>query len=407
MVRSHVLLSTLALTAALSAQGTSAVLANGLTVFPMNPAQIFLTEGPITNIDPATHAIFAQGLKVTIPASIDGVPTSIGGTHFAGGEITAASIHALLDENAAPGGRDTDGVLKTGAVRSIFGSGKLKVQAQQDAPAILSIRSQMGLVRESVAASHTVPVLPTEGIPVVGQTDDPLPNSFEYSGGTLKSAGQIYVDAAGNQYLIPDLELALELAENLTAGPVTSISVTGQFPSFVVGEMPVVLNPDPRFPTQILGLAGVEIPPDIFYQQLAATGGNIPGEEGLVAGGYVVDGVLFATVLETGLTNPNLAPQVSIDRANFDNRKNEVELRGTVDRPTGLRVRVEFLRGAVVASTLLVTPVVDVVGAGGTWNLRVRNTIPGGVTTIDSVRLTLIDAANAPVNTRTYLRSEL
>lgn len=407
MVRCHAFLASLALAAALQAQGTSAVLADGRLVTPLVPQQIFITEGPITGLDPANHAIFAQGLKVTIPATIDGVAVGIGNTNFAGAPITAASMHALLDVNAAPGGRDTDGVLKTGAVRSIFGSSKLQLQAQQDAPASLSMRQQMMSVRSAIAAGHAVPVLPSEGIVALGQADDPLPNAFEYTGATLKSAGQVYVDAQGNQFLIPDGDVVIEMAENLTAGPITSINATGAFPSFVVGEMPVVLNPDPRFPTTVLGLAGVELTPQVFYQALATQGANLGGEGGVVAEGYVVDGVLFATVLETGLTNPAAAPIVTIDRATFDNRANEVRLRGTVDKPAGLRVRIEFLRNTTVAATFVENLVVAAGVPGAEWLYRGRNTIPGGVATITSIRLTLINAANAAVNTRTYLRSEL
>lgn len=401
MVRSYALLASLALVTALHAQ--TVVLADGRVLTQRVPEQLFITEGPITGVDAATHAVFAQGLKVTIPATIDGVAVGIGNTNFAGAPITAASIHALLDVNAAPGGRDTDGVLKTGAVRSILGSSKLQLDVQQDAPASLSIRAQMSSIRSAVDAAHAVPVLPSEGIAAVGQSDDPLPNAYEYTGATLKSAGHMYVDAQGNEFLIPDVDVVIEMAENLVAGPITSINATGAFPSFVVGEMPVVLNPDPRFPTDITGLAGVELAPEMFFLSLAQQGTAAE----ITATGYVVDGVLFATLLETGLTNPELPAIVTIDRATFDNRANEVRLRGTVDKPEGLRVRIEFLRNTTVAATFVEGLVVAAGVPGAEWNYRGRNTIPGGLTTITAIRLTLIDAQNAAVNTRTYQRSEL
>ena len=156
MVCSRLLLASIALATALQAQGTTATLADGRILTPLNPIQHFITEGPITGVDTATHSIQAQGLTVTIPATVDGVPVSIANTNFAGAPVSAATLSALLDANAAPGGRDTDGALKSGAVRSIFGSSKLQLEATQDAPQSLSIRSQMSLVRSNIAAEQAL-----------------------------------------------------------------------------------------------------------------------------------------------------------------------------------------------------------------------------------------------------------
>ena len=64
---------------------------------------------------PASQSIKAQGLVVTIPATVDGATVEFPGTNFAGAPITAATMHALLDENAAPGGRDAGTPLHRGA----------------------------------------------------------------------------------------------------------------------------------------------------------------------------------------------------------------------------------------------------------------------------------------------------
>lgn len=404
MVCSRLLLASIALATALHAQGTTATLADGRILTPLNPAVEFLTEGPITSLDTANKIISAQGLHVTVPATIDGLPFKLIGTNFAGAEITAATFNALLDENAAAGGRDAGSALHSGAVRSIFSSGKLQIEATQDSPAGLSLRAQLDSIRSAVEASHAVTLLPTEGIAFPGQSDNPPPDTFQYSGGTLKSAGQVYVDAQGNRFLIPDGDAVVEFAENLVMGPVVSVNATGAVPSFVIGEMPVVLNPDPRLPTLITGLSGVELNPTEFYSILSSA----TTDPHMVAAGYVVDGVLFATLIESELTNPTTPPTVSIDRATFDNRSNEVRLRGTVDKPTGLRVRVEFLRNATVAATFIETIIVDpAVGPFGEWSFRGRNTIPGGVTTITGIRLTLINGANAVISTRTFDRAAL
>ena len=404
MVCSRILLASIALAAALQAQGTTATLADGRILTPLSPPVEFLTEGPITALDTASKIISAQGLNVTVPATIDGLPFKLIGTNFAGAEITAATFNALLDENAAAGGRDAGGPLHPGAVRSIFSSGKIQIEATQDSPASLAMRAQLDAIRSTVEASHAVVLLPTEGIAFPGQSDNPPPDTFQYSGSTLKSAGQVYQDAAGNRFLIPDGDAVVEFAENLVMGPITSVNATGAFPSFVMGEMPVVLNPDPRLPTVITGLSGVELSPSEFYTIL----GNATTDPHMVAAGYVVDGVLFATMIESELINPVTPPTVSIDRATFDNRSNEVRLRGTVDKPTGLRVRIEFLRGAVVAGTFIENIVVDpAVGPFGEWLYRGRNTVPGGLATVTAIRLTLINEVNATVTTRTFERSAL
>lgn len=399
--------SLLSLCPSLLAQGTTAQLLDGRILTPVDPHIEWLTEGPITALTPGSQSFQAQGLTVTIPATVDGVPFEILGTNHNGAPVTAATLHALLDENASPGGRDAGTPMHRGAVRSIFGSGRLQLANTQDAPNALSTRTHMEMIRSQIVASHAVPVLASESIVVPGQADLVRPNRFEYTGATLKSAGQVYEDAQGNRFLIPDAEMGIEFAENLVSGPVTSVSVTGDYPSFVVGEMPVVLNPDPRFPVSIVGIGGTPLSAQTFFQQLAAAPLNSVAH--LIAEGYVVDGVLFAIHIESEFLDPLLLPQVTIDRAQFDNARNEVRLQGIVDRPVGLRVRIELLNGAGATAATFVAPILvnPLLGGAGNWSLRQRGGIAGGLAAVQSVRLSLIDAANVVVNSRDYLRSQL
>lgn len=399
--------SLFALTSLLHAQGASAVLADGRVLTPVQPLKIFLTEGPITSVLPGSQTIQAQGLNVTIPASVDGTAFEIPGTNFAGAPITAATMHALLDENAAPGGRDATSPLQRGAVRSIYSSARLRLLNAQDAPHQLAARTHLGHIRNEIATRHVAPVLATEGVAVPGQTDQLLPDRFEYSGGTLKSAGHIYQDAQGNQFLIPDLEMAIEIAENIVSGPVTSVTTAGDYPSFVVGEMPVVLNPDPRFPVGIQGLGGVSLSPQTFFGILATT--QLANVSELVAEGYVVDGVLFALHIDCLFSDPLLLPNPTIDRAQFDNARNEIRLRGIVDKPLGLSMRVELRNGAgTTVATFTPTIVIDpLLGGAGEYSLRQRGGITGGLARVASVHILLTDAAGTVVNQRSWLRSEL
>ena len=170
--------------------------------------------------------------------------------------------------------------------------------------------------------------------------------------------------------------------------------------------MPVVLNPDPRFPVTITGLAGVSLSPQTFFQQLAAT--PLANINELIAEGYVVDGVLFATAIECEFTDPALLPIVTIDRAQFDNARNEIRFRGIVDRPTGLSVRLELLRGELTAATFTAPVVIDpLLGGAGDWTVRQRPAATGGLATVTAVRVTLVNAQGVAVNSRTWLRSQL
>lgn len=397
----------LSLCPSLLAQGSTAQLLDGRVLTPVSPPKTWLTEGPITALMPGSQAFQAQGLTVTIPATVDGAAFELLGTNFNGAPITAATMHALLDENAAPGGRDAGTPLHRGAVRSIFSSGRLQLTNTQDAPSALSTRTHMELIRSQLGASHTVPILESEGIAVPGQADVIRPDRFEYSGATLKSAGQVYQDAQGNQFLIPDAEMALEFAENLVSGPVTSVSPTGDYPSFVVGQMPVVLNPDPRFPVTITGLGGAVLSPQTFFQQLAAT--PLANVNELIAEGYVVDGVLFAIHIECLFSDPSLLPTATIDRAQFDNARNEIRLRGIVDKPAGLTVRIELLNSAGTSVATFNAPIVvdPLLGGAGDWSFRQRGGITGGLAAVTALRLSLVNGGGTVVNQRTWQRSEL
>ena len=86
--------------ASLAAQAGSAQLADGRILTLVQPPRTFLTEGPITAVNAGSQQLDAQGVTVTIPASVNGVAFQMLGTNFNGAPITAATIHALLDENA-------------------------------------------------------------------------------------------------------------------------------------------------------------------------------------------------------------------------------------------------------------------------------------------------------------------
>jgi hypothetical protein len=237
-----------------AAQGLTAILADGTALTIRQPLEAFTTEGAVFHLEAATREIFVTGIAVTVPASVDGGVVAIGGTSDgAGGEITAATFDRLLDENAQPTGRDAIGAF-SGAARSIYATDR---SAMGDARVAGRIQAQCLAQRDAAAAVHPSFVMPS------GPTAYPA-----MAGGTCKSAGHVYEDGAGNPYYIPDIEVVIELSENIVGGEVTSSDqATG---TFMIGNMLVMLNKDPRFTADVIGLGGSIIPTSVLWAELAA-----------------------------------------------------------------------------------------------------------------------------------------
>ena len=127
--------STTFITVAASAQ---VILFSGTPVTQKLPVEIFLTEGPIWDIDIPGRTLTAVGQVIHIPASIDGVPFTLSGTEKLSpngatlGTITVADFDRLSDINAVT--RDTvttsagpdAGPYRLGPVRSIFSTSEAR-----------------------------------------------------------------------------------------------------------------------------------------------------------------------------------------------------------------------------------------------------------------------------------------
>ena len=307
-LRSALLASTFLL-GGLAAPGLAqtATLADGRVLSLKTPLELFITEGPIWDINTAARSVTVTGKTVTIPATVNGTPYLIGGTavtNAAGAIVDGIGAHnfdRLLDENAV--GRDVT-ALQAGAVRSLFSTTE---NLRQDAlrPVTRNASVQQQLQANYFATTRDlIPLHPTVLAPDFGSLTGFLqeesagwvyPNS---SGGTFKSAGHVYLDASGNRFLIPDEEAVIELAENVAGGVVTSVHPGGNGipPSFTMGNLLVVFNQDPRFAASTIGLVGTEIPRSIFLQQAV-------GQEITVVGYMVSEHVLFANEVETSLTS--------------------------------------------------------------------------------------------------------
>jgi hypothetical protein len=397
--------STTFITAAASAQ---VVLFSGTPVTQKLPVEMFLTEGPIWDMDIPGRTLTAVGQVIHIPASINGVPFTLSGTEKLSpngatlGTITVADFDRLSDINAT--GRDVvtssagpdAGPYRLGAVRSILSTSEARsnvVGALDRSPATQRvIEDNYFRILINLFNAHQS-VLPAEFLGRCGvrtaQGQYPT-NPFQLppltywkyphsTGGTLKSAGTIYVDAAGNEYRIPHDGCVIELAENVTAGKVRSMQVGNDLMpiSFVVNETIVTLNPDPRIETKILGIAGGEVDPSVLAASLQV------GDEVTVIGYLVGEHMMFAIEIEAPtLYVESMGIIVSADR--FTARVNDGRLRwrGQLYPPAGKTLWVQL---AGSKGLIPVPFVVDPADGVGTYDMRLEDIDLEVVTALDMV----------------------
>jgi len=333
-----------ALSAGAFAFAQSAVLYDGTVVVQKVPLELFATEGPIWDIDVDKRRILVTGRYVTLPASMNGVEWVLEGTELldaAGaplGPITAATLDRLTDSRAMMKDRVFDsacpdcGPLRMGPTRSIFSTSEARTQAVYDGPDILDrmpevqrmIEDNYFFFARNIYLRHAS-VLPLSWLGRIGIRNEDgsypisasvLPNRRHWrypytSGATLKSSGTVYVDAQGNEYLIPELEKAFELSENVVIGTVRSVQF-GDWntpDSFIVGDVAVVLNQDPRFGASVLGLAGQHVSREFFLANLQ------PGMEIAVVGAMTGEHLQMAQEIEVAMFDVSQGISISaIDR---------------------------------------------------------------------------------------------
>ena len=402
---SFIAASTTFITAAASAQ---VILFSGTPVTQKLPVEMFLTEGPIWDMDIPGRTLTAVGQVIHIPASINGVPFTLSGTEKLSpngatlGTITVADFDRLSDINAT--GRDVvtssagpdAGPYRLGAVRSILSTSEARsnvVGALDRSPATQRViednyfRILINLfnVHQSVLPAEFLGrcgvrtaqgQYPTNPFQLPPLTYWKYPHS---TGGTLKSAGTIYVDAAGNEYRIPHDGCVIEFAENVTAGKVRSMQVGNDLMpiSFVVNETIVTLNPDPRIETKILGIAGGEVDPSVLAASLQV------GDEVTVIGYLVGEHMMFAIEIEAPtLYVESMGIIVSADR--FTARVNDGRLRwrGQLYPPAGKTLWVQL---AGSKGLIPVPFVVDPADGVGTYDMRLEDIDLEVVTALDMV----------------------
>lgn len=398
--------STLLFAACASAQ--TAVLHNGTALTQKAPIEIWATEAPLWDIDVPGRTLTAVGQLVHIPATLNGTIFGVEGTQVIDvngatfGAITAADFDRLSDVNAV--GRDLVstpacpecGPLRAGPVRSLFSTSEARsnpVGQLDRSPATQRVIEDNYFRMLIALYNRHRAVLPTDFLGRAGirNAQGQYPTSpfqlppraqWKYphtSGGTLKAAGTIYVDAAGNEYRIPDAGCVIELAENVTIGKVRSVQkgdlVTPV--SFVVNDALVTLNSDPRMETRIIGVAGREVEPAILAESLTA------GTEVNVVGYLVGEHLMFAVEVDVPtLYHPSMGIIVSADRFSARADRGELRWRGQLYPPEGKTLWVQ-LSGSKVAQP--VPFVVDPLDGIGTYDIRLDDVDLETVTSLDMI----------------------
>lgn len=185
-----------------------------------------------------------------------------------------------------------------------------------------------------------------------------------YTGGTLKGAGVIERTANGRVFRLT--EAVVELAENVLAGELDSVDVANN--SFVINGVNCKMNPDQRFPSEILD-AGAE---PITINDLATQIGGL-----ITVVGYFHNGIQYAVTVETEVvpTTPG-SDTVRITRAegrNRDRNRSELKVLGIVTPfEAGVNITItDPSNGAVLG----VVPVVQdaAIPTQGTFQLRRTN----------------------------------
>lgn len=389
-----------------ASHGQVAVLSNGTVLQQKVPVEIWATEAPIWDIDISARTISAIGQVVTVPASINGVPFTIEGTEIIDssgiplGPISASQFDRLSDTFAISRDRvmvapcPDCGPWRAGPVRSIFSTSEARTFAvgvlDRDPATQRAIEDNFFRIGLNCFMAHRK-TLPADFLGRIGirnaQGQYPT-NPFQLpprvywryphtSGGTLKSAGSIYLDPAGNEYRIPDTGFVVELSENVTIGRIRSFAKgTGALPpSFVVNDALVVLNPDPRIMMHAIGIGGRTIEPEVLVEALGE------GVQVLVVGYVVSEHVLFAIELELpDFWHPSMGIVVSADRFTARADRGELRWRGILAPNEGKTLWAEV--GGVVFP---VPFVVDPETGTATYDMRLDGINLDKVTTLDMV----------------------
>jgi len=409
MTRNTLIATLASLALASPAFSQFAELQNGTVLVSKAPAQLWSFEGPIWNIDYNNFGIEVMGHTVTIPESFNGEPFTLIGTEIIStdgqsfGGISVSEFDRLSDLNAlvrdvvVASSCDECGPLRMGPVRSIYSSSEARsasVGGTDRSPEIQRIIEDNYFNLGINLYARYMDVLPVSWLGKLGvrNAQGQYPTSpfqlpprayWKYpatTGGTLKAAGSVYVDIDGNEYLIPDPDACfIEFAENVVVGVVGEVRRGDELTpdSFMMGNMLVTMNPDPRIELAFLGIGGAQMSQQSMFELIEA--GAVPE---LTVGGYQVgEHMLFATVLEgEGLYHPSMGIVVTADRFDVRIDRGEIRFRGVLAPPDGYTLWAE-----ISGQTVQVPFIIDPVDGFGRYDVTLTGLNLGKSTLMDLV----------------------
>lgn len=433
---SHLFASAAVLSVAGMALAQSAVLHNGVHVTLKSPVETFSVEGPLWDIDFAHRQLVSMGHRVTIPATLNGAAFVMGGTEIVNneetsiGEITVLNFDRLSDTNAAT--RDiiqtsagAAGPIRLGPARSIHSTSEARgiaVAGLDRTPLIeKAIEDNYFFLVRNAFLQYPTGVLPANFLGSIGIRTDtggfPTSNTqlpprrfWRYptaSGATFIAQGSVYVDTAGNQYLIPDFQIkgyfaTIIMSENVCIGNMVAAAI-GNYntpDSFVIGTTLCLMNQDPRMPLTILGVGNSPVSKEFFSTNAQ------PGMFLAVVGHMIGEHVMFAEVIDasTDLFDPAVGVWVSVVGRSWNYEPGRgLDYTGSVTPIAGNSIYCEYgsvnSLGTFVATTplvslnagLIIDPVLN------SAKFAPRNQPGGDPTTARSIRFTVKETASGTV----------
>jgi len=398
-MRSNILFSgLLAATVSAAAFAQSAILHDGRVVTLVQPQELFSVEGPAWNVDVANRAVICNGVRVTVPASVNGVRVTIGGSQIVDSNnevidgITVETFDRLLDINAATRDRVFDtagacGTIRLGPARSTFCTSEARSDPigdlERDPLVQRQIEDNYFFLGRNAFAQYPAGVLPASFLGMIGirneqggypTSSNQLPPRRFWRYPTMSSAtfiaqGSVYQDEQGNLFNVPDFPVkgsyaTLIHAENIIIGNVKAKAV-GNFQtpdSFVIGNTLILMNQDPRMAMDITGLGGAPVTRDFFMTALEA------GMSVAIEGHMLGDHILQAEVIDVPLFDPIHGAWVSVIDRTWGFRANAgLSYRGELVPASTSRLSVQYGNNGIFAgpeislqNALIVDPLLDV-----------------------------------------------
>jgi hypothetical protein len=178
------------------------------------------------------------------------------------------------------------------------------------------------------------------------------------SAALFSATGSVYVDQSGAEYNIPDFLIkgayaSIVIAENVKVGPIRGGALGNWVTpdSFVMGDILVVLNQDPRMPARITGMGDSPMSREHLLTQLPA------GELVEVVGHMVGEHVMFAeSILAETAWDPAVGAWAGVNPMSWRYDEDGLQFKGEMFPAAGHRLSVRL---GITETLIPTTPVLE------------------------------------------------